>query len=153
MSDGMTDKRGQEPERRETVAVRPQVSDNHMTHLKQVALADVEGLERAERQYGSSWKRRGGVGAFMMLARKWDRLERALAPTGPKGVPGYAPRGDSANAPWNIFRAIEVDQRAEGIIDDIRDLRRYLLLVESEMVARGKAGGVHRDNTGQEEPW
>ena len=35
-------------------------------------------LEEAEQSYGDSWKQRGGVGAFMMLARKWDRLEKQV---------------------------------------------------------------------------
>lgn len=162
MSDGMTDRQGQDPERRETVAVRPQVNPSHMTHLKAVALADVEGLERAEQQYGSSWKQRGGVGAFMMLARKWDRLHTALAPandTDAAHIAGMSYRSPEGHmvAPWDIFGAIAADERAEGIIDDIRDLRRYLLLVESEMVARGKAKATHRDNhadrTGMEEPF
>ena len=37
--------------------------------------ADVKALEVAEKSYGDSWKKRGGIGAFMMLARKWDRIE------------------------------------------------------------------------------
>ena len=43
-----------------------------------VARADVTALEKAEESYGDSWKKRGGVGAFMMLARKWDRLEKQV---------------------------------------------------------------------------
>jgi hypothetical protein len=66
--------------------------------------------------YGTSWKKRGGVGAFMMAARKWDRLELAVG-----------------KYDYNIFRAVEGDKRAEGIMDDIRDLRRYLLLIEAEV--------------------
>lgn len=160
MSDGMTDRRGQPDQvRRETVAVRPPaVNPSHMTHLKQVALADVEGLERAERQYGSSWKRRGGVGAFMMLARKWDRLETALQPHPEDAARANGSTAGDRVAPWDILEAIRVDGRAEGIIDDIRDLRRYLLLVESEAVARGYTrANNHRDNhadrTGMEEPF
>ena len=42
---------------------------------RNVANADVKTLEEKGRTYGDSWKRRGGVGAFMMLARKWDRIE------------------------------------------------------------------------------
>lgn len=99
--------------------------------LREVAEADVTGLLEAEKSYGSSWRKRGGVGAFMMLARKWDRLETAL-----HGMPC---------APWDIFRAYEIDQREEGIIDDIRDLRRYLMLVE-EFVTRPKK----TEDTGEE---
>ena len=82
----------------------------------EVAQEDVEKLHQAEQSYGDSWKKRGGVGAFMMLARKWDRLENQ--------VDGHR---------YDIFKAISEDQRPEGILDDIRDLRRYLLLVEAEM--------------------
>lgn len=96
-------------------------SDNGLkTRLELVASTDVEGLVRAEQDYGDSWKRRGGVGAFMMLARKWDRLERAVSARG-----------------YDVFEAISQDRRAEGVMDDIRDLRRYLLLVEQEMAQRG----------------
>ncbi len=77
-------------------------------------------LEEAERSYGDSWKQRGGVGAFMMLARKWDRLE--------KQVTEYN---------YDVFKAVQKDKRQEGIIDDIRDLRRYLFLVEAEMILQG----------------
>lgn len=83
--------------------------------IEVAAKADVDGLEEAHEHYGDSWKQRGGVGAFMMLARKWDRLESAVRKHG-----------------YDIFKTIEEDTRAEGVMDDIRDLRRYLLLVESE---------------------
>ena len=83
----------------------------------EVAQEDVEKLHQAEQSYGDSWKKRGGVGAFMMLARKWDRLEKQV---------------DEHS--YDIFKATSEDQRPEGILDDIRDLRRYLLLVEAEMI-------------------
>ena len=84
-----------------------------------------------DRSYGSSWKKRGGVGAFMMLARKWDRLEELVCPK----------IGGGHNA-YDIFRAISrcsVDaQGADGtVLAEVRDLRRYLLLVEAEMMERG----------------
>ena len=92
------------------------------TTLQQVSVVaneDVKKLEEAEQSYGDSWKQRGGVGAFMMLARKWDRLEKQV----------------SSND-FDVFAAAEKDQRTEGVIDDIRDLRRYLLLVEAELNER-----------------
>lgn len=104
--------------------------------LDAISKEDVKGLKRAAESYGDSWKSRGGVGAFMMLARKWDRIENALRPETNKHTTAY-----------DIFAAIEADQRAEGIIDDIRDLRRYLMLVEAEMRARGHLQkATHRDN-------
>jgi|TARA_R100000005_G_C4864521_1_gene124155 hypothetical protein len=77
---------------------------------------DVEGLHESEQNYGDSWKQRGGVGAFMMLARKWDRIEKQVKEGG-----------------YDVFKLAIADERDEGIIDDIRDLRRYLFLVESEI--------------------
>ena len=44
--------------------------------VEEVTTSDVHKLHEAEKSYGNSWKQRGGVGAFMMLARKWDRLEK-----------------------------------------------------------------------------
>lgn len=94
---------------------------NYLDYLKQISHVDVEKLKEAEKSYGGSWKKRGGVGAFMMLARKWDRIENQVSKNDPQ---------------WDIFTLIEKDQREEGIIDDVRDLRRYLLLVEAEVMAR-----------------
>lgn len=109
--------------------------------LEQVADLDVNGLIKAQESYGDSWKKRGGVGAFMMLARKWDRIEnrvQCMAET----VDGHEV------ASYDIFGHIQADTRAEGIIDDIRDLRRYLMLVEAEMLLRGAeaAKTKSRDN-------
>lgn len=124
------------------------VPTSNLNHLMGVAMADVAGLKKAQRSYGDSWKKRGGVGAFMMLARKWDRLEEALRP-GEGAAQGQARvvlNSTDACGPFDILRAAELDKRPEGIIDDIRDLRRYLLLVESELIARGMIHGMHRDN-------
>jgi hypothetical protein len=56
----------------------------------------------------------------MMLARKWDRIEK-----------------QTSEQNWDIFQAIHANPTDSGIIDDIRDLRRYLLLVEAEMTLNG----------------
>jgi hypothetical protein len=110
--------------------------------LESVAKQDVEALARAQVSYGDSWKKRGGVGAFMMLARKWDRLENQVS------KPLQAINDGLPVQQWDIFGHIKADTRVEGIIDDIRDLRRYLLLVEAEMVRRGADAAVKlsRDN-------
>jgi hypothetical protein len=44
-----------------------------------LANSDVTALEEAQKSYGDSWRSRGGVGAFMMLARKWDRIENQVS--------------------------------------------------------------------------
>lgn len=100
---------------------------------------DVFELEEAEKNYGDSWKKRGGVGAMMMLARKWDRIEKALDPKAEPGDEREAPLAAAVGEPipaWDILEALRLDTRPEGIIDDVRDLRRYLLLVEAEHEAR-----------------
>lgn len=90
---------------------------NKFEEMRGISYDDVNKLEKAEESYGNSWKQRGGVGAFMMLARKWDRIENQVK-----------------SLSYDIFKAIEKDSRPEGILDDIRDLRRYLLLVEQHML-------------------
>lgn len=87
--------------------------------LQDIANTDVLVLLQKDASYGSSWKKRGGVGAFMMLARKWDRIENQVQRISDK---------------WDILAAGKHYSDAEGILDDIRDLRRYLILVESEIL-------------------
>ena len=99
----------------------PATYTSFMETCQKVANMDVYKLHQAEQSYGDSWKKRGGIGAFMMLARKWDRLEKQVSEQG-----------------WDIFAACAQDQRDEGVIDDIRDLRRYLTLVEAELLAKEK---------------
>ena len=81
--------------------------------IQNLADTDVAKLKHAQESYGDSWRSRGGVGAFMMLARKWDRIENQVSKDG-----------------YDIFKTINNDPSSTGILDDIRDLRRYLLLVE-----------------------
>lgn len=85
-------------------------------NIEKIVLTDVDALEKAEESYGNSWRQRGGVGAFMMLARKWDRIENQV---------------QAEN--YDIFSSYQKDTRPEGILDDIQDLRRYLLLVEEHL--------------------
>ena len=40
-------------------------------NIKSIAQDDINSLIESEKSYGDSWKRRGGTGAFMMLARKF----------------------------------------------------------------------------------
>ena len=87
-----------------------------------IAQKDLDALKRAEESYGDSWRRRGGVGAFMMLARKFDRIEHQSEKHG-----------------WDIFEAGEAFKGEAGLLDDIRDLRRYLLLTEEHIMANTEA--------------
>ena len=102
---------------------------NKWENMKDVAQNDLEALKRAETSYGDSWKRRGGVGAYMMLARKFDRIEHQAEKHG-----------------WDIFEAGEVYAGEAGLLDDIRDLRRYLILVENEILENTRNLAVEDDN-------
>jgi hypothetical protein len=97
------------------------------SRLKAQALGDVSGLARAYVKYGDSWRKRGGGEAYHNLTRKWDRIERAV-----EALPSQ-----------DLFEAIRLNVSSDGtilgkdgLLDDIRDLRRYLLLAE-EYVTRG----------------
>lgn len=97
--------------------------------LTRAALKDVEVLEKKDAEYGGSWKKRGGTGAYMMACRKFDRIEERVSKSFPTAPPVSS---------YDIFGHIVADQRPEGLMDDIRDLRRYLLLIEAEMLVRGE---------------
>jgi hypothetical protein len=70
----------------------------------------VSTLFQKEATYRGSWQARGGIGAFMMLARKWDRIESGSASVG-----------------YDIFEYLA--RAGSDPEDDIRDLIGYLLLV------------------------
>ena len=86
--------------------------------LNGICAADILGLVVAEQSYGTSWRNRGGVGAFMMLARKWDRIET-----------------QAAKLNYDVFNDPKFFEK-DGLADDIRDLRCYLTLVETELMLR-----------------
>lgn len=132
-------------------------NDEYLSYLLDISREDVEGLQKAQQSYGNSWKLRGGVGAFMMLARKWDRIEKRVGtrPVDTSKAVTVLSGGSLPTTPsvkfgdrFDIFQHLAADDRAEGLIDDIRDLRRYLLLVEAEARAHGTASAntQHRDN-------
>lgn len=75
-----------------------------------IAKEIVELLEEKGKFYGDSWRKRGGPGAFMVMARKWDRIENICGPLG-----------------YDIFKALDTD--SGGVRDDVKDLVGYLLLI------------------------
>lgn len=95
--------------------------------------------------YESSWKKRGGVGAMLTIARPWDRFE------------AIAQRKN-----WDIFKVLqeEIDQGKDENVDGtlhacIRDLLCYmaLLLVEAKDMRKVYAqsfAGVQPDKTYKE---
>jgi hypothetical protein len=95
----------------------------HLGFLGAVAVADVEELRRKEKTYGGSWKKRGGTGAYHVSIRVVDRLQKIVE--------------EQFNC--DIFAAIKADPSgADGsALAQVRDYRRYLMLIESEMIAEG----------------
>ncbi len=127
----------------------PETSTDYLGHLEAIGAEDAAGLKAAQKSYGNSWKSRGGVGAFMMLARKWDRLENRVKNPLPEldGSIAHEEPCTPAVERWDIFGHVQRDSRGEGLIDDVRDLRRYLMLVEAELRACGVVEAcTHRDN-------
>ena len=96
----------------------------HMHYLHRITASDQEVLREKEATYQGSWKKRGGRGAWLVGAtRMWDRLEHMV----------HGLHDD------DVFAAIEADPLGDDgtPLAALRDLRRYLLLVEAEMCARG----------------
>lgn len=88
--------------------------------FRQIVDADIRETTAKDISYRASWKKRGGVGAFMMLARKWDRLESMAQE---RGYDVFVRPGDGSDG---------------TVIAEVRDLRRYLMQLESELMARGE---------------
>lgn len=115
----------QKKHKRESSDVRAMPKEQ-ANRLREQAQLDVEGLIASHAKYGDSWRKRGGAGAYFTLSRKIDRYERACEAAG-----------------FDVFRAIKETHASDGtmfgkdsLLDDISDLRRYLLLLE-EFITRG----------------
>jgi hypothetical protein len=95
----------------------------HLNFLGAVAVADVEEVRRKESTYMGSWKKRGGTGAYHVSIRVVDRLQKIVE--------------DQFNC--DIFAAIKADPSgADGsVLAQVRDYRRYLMLIEAEMMSKG----------------
>ena len=108
------------------------MNDIHNTcfqRIKALAMQDATILEEKDKHYGASWKKRGGVGAYMVTARKWDRIETICEAYG-----------------YDIFKAASKTGMEETVLDTIRDLRRYLLLVEEFILYERTAKGIIPDS-------
>ena len=93
--------------------------------LAAIATQDVQRLAVAYLKYGDSWRKRGGQEAFYNVSRKVDRMEVAC---------------EKVNR--DLFEAIRQNPASDGtiggkdgLLDDLRELRHYLLLVE-EFITR-----------------
>ena len=95
--------------------------------LEAVFKADTAHIVKKDASYGSSWKKRGGVGAYMMFARKWDRLEQMAQ--GPEG--SYVDILDLATQ-----QEQEQPGDESNVLAQVADLRHYLALFETEVRQR-----------------
>jgi hypothetical protein len=100
----------------------PVFADNleHLNFLRSVLKQDEAALYVNDPAYDASWKKREGHSAFENLCRKWDRIYARVK-----------------KFTWDLFIAARDDRRREGVIQDIRDLRRYLALAECELLRLG----------------
>jgi hypothetical protein len=95
-------------------------------HLEAITQADMDYVRRKDAQYDASWKRRGGAGAFFTIVRPWDRFETI-----------------SQGAGYDLFQKIQeegLDGPDGSLIACVRDLRRYLLLLEAELTEQLSEG-------------
>lgn len=95
--------------------------------LKALVSKDVERLLAGRQKYGDSWRKRGGREAYFNVTRKIDRMERAC---------------EQAKVDCDLFAAIKANPASDGdvagkdgLLDDLRELRHYLLLCE-EFITR-----------------
>jgi hypothetical protein len=113
---------------------------NHLNYLQEIVEHDVENVKAKEETYQGSWKKRGGVGAFMMLARKWDRIENMMETMdfedSPEGYPDTGKPYKTYHCLFDLAKQQKFSGEDGSLLAEIRDLRRYLLLVEAEMMAQ-----------------
>jgi len=107
------------------------MSEDNVDFLQNVADEDVRFLIEREALYKGSWKKSGGRSAYFMLVRKIDRIQNIMSQK-PTTI-------EEAIAQHDIFEKIKEDPSGKDatLLSEVRDLRRYLLLVESEMIAKG----------------
>lgn len=133
----------------------------HLNYLSAVADSDAAVLRKKESTYQGSWKAAGGRSAWFMLRRNMDRLLRLMAPSistqdvlqdfqdhihaaeevgGVTDIDlGQLTRFRAAFVAEDVFlKVLEDPSGADGtVLACLRDLRRYALLVEAEMVSQG----------------
>lgn len=80
--------------------------------MRRMALDLIDVCEKKDREYGSSWKKRGGVGAFFAVVRKLDRLEEQCRMRG-----------------YDMFDCSDDPGSTEELGETIGDAINYLMLV------------------------
>ena len=80
--------------------------------LEDYIFSNIELLRKKDSEYGASWCRRGGVGAFFTVWRKVDRLEEQLK-----------------RVQFNILDVNQDPASTESLDETMKDLMLYLALV------------------------
>ena len=89
--------------------------------LRRIALQIAEMTSYKDRHYLSSWRKRGGVGAYMTFVRKWDRLQATI-------------EDPNQGTQYDVFERFATDNRKESITNDCVDLIGYLLVLLEHMI-------------------
>ena len=107
---------------------------SELDFIKIVAEEDERHLREKNKTYGDSYKKSGGRSLWFMLKRKMDRLVNMLErePSDLK----------SAKSQHDIFEQIKQNPSGADstVLAEIRDLRRYLILCEAELMRQGVVG-------------
>lgn len=123
----------------------------HMDYIDRVVADDLGVLRVKESTYQGSWKRAGGRSAWFMARRNMDRLLVMMEHSPLKVRPHTdidtttgkvtVPLGELQRTlrSEDIFAMIEAAPLGEDgtVLAVLRDLRRYMILVEAEMISRG----------------
>lgn len=139
----------------------------HLERLDAVADSDTAVLRRKESTYQGSWKAAGGQSAWFMFRRNMDRLIKLMAPPAVISGFSLQDLDDCLQQSWaegsgmlagdctldvsivqylrdhyvsqDIFTKIEENPLGQDgtVLACLRDLRRYALLIEAEMVSQG----------------
>lgn len=96
--------------------------------LLMIAAAIAVEASKKDYEYKSSWRKRGGVGAYFTFVRKWDRIEAAVETDTFLGQPVN---------PYDVFQRFALDTRKEGIKEDVSDVVGYMLVLLEHMVEEG----------------
>jgi hypothetical protein len=109
----------------------PNISDSELGkqvntdfHLMRTRLNELVDLAiKKDSSYGSSWKRRGGPGAYLTMVRKFDRLEAQME-----------------KCAYNVFDCSVAAEDGESIDETLKDAINYcaLVLITRELIRQKK---------------
>lgn len=80
--------------------------------MREIAQECIDMCEHKDKQYGSSWRARGGPGAFFATIRKLDRFDVQAKSKG-----------------YDVFNVSDADDAVESFDDTLRDIVNFMLLI------------------------